>query len=100
MWLRLTTTALMIFGLMMLFMSGLIVGERPPTNSPRAAKITYLRRSALYVGLESVALIGSIVGAWLIVRRARHDFREQSKENFQSLLEGTLRDHKKPEEES
>jgi hypothetical protein len=99
MWLRIITTALMITTMVVLLLSGVVVGKRPPESSPKAEKVAYLRRSAAFVGIEAAALIGSLIGAWMIVRRARADFRAQSEENFKSLLEGTLRDHKRPTEE-
>jgi hypothetical protein len=95
MWLKLFTTAMMVFAVAILFLSGMIVGHKPPASSPRAEKIAYLRRSAVYVGAEGLSLIGALVGAWMIVRRAKADFRAHTEQNFKSLLEGTLRDHGK-----
>jgi hypothetical protein len=93
MWLKVGTTALMIFSVAMLFGYVWIVGPQPEPAAPRAEKIEFLRRWATFIGLEAVALIGSIVGAYLIGRKARKEYREQSRRNMEALLEATLRDH-------
>ena len=99
MWLRLLTTALIIFGLGLMFFSGWIVGQRPALGAPRAVKINYLRRSAVYVGLEAGTLIGAVVCAYIVARRARAEYLAQAEENLTALIEGALRDHKKPTDE-
>ena len=93
MWLKIGTTALMIFSVAMLFGYVWIVGPQPAPTAPRVEKIEFLRRWATFIGLEVVALIGSIVGAYLIGRKARKEYREQSRRNMEALLEATLRDH-------
>jgi hypothetical protein len=93
MWLKIVTTALVVFSVALLFGYVWIVGPQPPQGAPRAEKIEFLRRWAVFIGLEAVSLIGSIVGAYLIGRRARKEFREQSQRNMEALLESTLRDH-------
>jgi hypothetical protein len=98
MWLKLFTTTLIIFSIVMLFAYVWIVGPKPPTEAPRAEQIAFLRRGATYIGIEAAALIGSIIGAYLIGRRARKEYREQSQKNMEALLEATLRDHAKQRE--
>jgi hypothetical protein len=102
MWLKILTTGLMIFSVAMLFAYIWVVGVRPPSTAPRSEQIAFLRRGAIYVGVEAAALIGSIVGAYLIARRARTEYREESQRNMEALLEATLRDHAKrdPDDES
>lgn len=95
MWLKIVTTVLMIFSVVMLFAYVLIVGQKPPAGAPRKEQIAYLRRGATYVGIESAALIGSVVGAYLIARRARSEYMEKSRQNMEALIEATLRDHAK-----
>lgn len=97
MWLKIVTTTLIIFSVAMLFAYLWIVGPQPPTTAPRAEKIDFLRRWAVFIGLEAAALIGSIIGAYLIGRRARQEYREQSQRNMEALLESTLRDHARRE---
>ena len=100
MWLKLITTILMIFSIVMLFVYVWIVGPQPPSSAPRAEKVEFLRRWAVFIGLEAAALIGSIIGAYLIGRKARQEYREQSKRNMEALLEATLRDHGRKEDAS
>jgi hypothetical protein len=93
MWLKVVTTFLIIVSIGMLFGYLWIVGPQPAVNAPRQEKIEFLRRWAVFIGVEAVALIGSIVGAYMIARRARQEFRELSQRNMEALLEATLRDH-------
>ena len=99
MWLKLVTTGLMLFSVFMLFAYFWIVGPKPPSSAPRQEQIAFLRRGATYIGIEAAALIGSIVGAYLIARRARQEYREQSQRNLEALIESTLRDHSKKEDD-
>lgn len=99
MWLKILTTCLMLFSVFMLFAYFWIVGPKPPSAAPRVEQIAFLRRGATYIGIEAAALIGSIVGAYLIARRARQEYRDQSKRNLEALIESTLRDHSKKEKD-
>lgn len=103
MWLKAITTTLIVFSIGMLFAYPWLVGVRPPKGRPKIEQVQYLRRGAIYIGVEAAALIGAIGGAYLVARRARRDFLELSRINMEALLEATLRDHAKkdgPEEAS
>ena len=93
MWLKAITIFLMLFSIAMLFAYFWVVGPKPPADAPRAEQIAFLRRGAVYIGIEALALIGSLVGAYLIARRARQEYRDQSQRNLEALIESTLRDH-------
>lgn len=95
MWLKVATTALIIFSIAMLLAYFWIVGPKPPEGAPRAEQIAFLRRGAIFIGIEAIALILSIIGSYLVARKARHEYREQSQRNMEALLEATLRDHAK-----
>jgi len=95
MWLKITTTTLIAFSIGMLLAYPWLVGVRPPKGRPKVEQIQYLRRGAIYIGVEAVALIGAIGGAYLVARNARKDYLEQSRINMEALLEATLRDHAK-----
>lgn len=95
MWLKVGTTACIIFSIAMLFAYFWIVGPKPPSSAPRVEQIAFLRRGALFIGIEALALIFSIIGSYLIARKARAEYRELSQRNMEALLEATLRDHAK-----
>ena len=95
MWLKVVTTGLIIFSIALLFGYVWIVGPRPAADAARPEKVEFLRRWAIFIGLESASLIASIVGAYLIARRARKEYREESRRNMEALLEATLREHAK-----
>ena len=99
MWLKIATTFLMLFSIFMLFAFVWMVGPKPPSTAPRAEQIAYLRKGAVYVGVEALALIGSILGAYFIARRARQEYRDQSRRNMEMLIETTLREHSKKAED-
>lgn len=93
MWLKPTTIILIIFSIVLLFAYPWAVGQRPVKGSPKAEQVAYLRRGAIYVGVEALALIGAITTSYLIARRARQEYLDQSSRNMEALLEATLRDH-------
>lgn len=98
MWLKVITTIAIVFSISMLLAYVWIVGPKPPVTAPRAEQIAFLRRGALFVGVEAIALIVSIVGSFFIARQARKEYREMSQKNMEALLEATLRDHAKSQE--
>jgi len=90
----LTTVFLVLgFGLML---SGPWIVRRPPTMTRKA----YAQRAALYVEGLLVAIIGSGAGAYILVRRAKAEYREQSLQNMQSMLEATRADQLKAHADS
>lgn len=95
MWLKAITTTLIVFSIGLLLAYPWLVGVKPPTGRPKVEQVQYLRRGAIYVGVEAAALIGAIGGAYLVARRARREYLEQSRVNMEALLEATLRDHAK-----
>ncbi|MBN9504302.1 MAG: hypothetical protein BGO01_03480 [Armatimonadetes bacterium 55-13] len=99
MWLKTATTISIIFSVVFLFAFAWVVGPRPARSAPREAQIQYLRRGAIYVGVEAFALIASIAGAYMIARSARSEYMEQSRRNMEALLEATLRDHAQKQEQ-
>jgi hypothetical protein len=93
MWLKFTTTICIVGSVVFLFLYPWIVGAKPPVHVERKAKVAYLTRSATYLGLESMFLIGSVVGSYVLARRMRAEYLDLSRKNMEALLEATLRDH-------
>jgi len=85
----LTTLFLVLgFGLML---AGPWIVRRPP-SMPRKA---YAQRATLYIGGFLLAISGAGLGAFVLIRRARADYREQSLQNFKEMLEATREDQLK-----
>lgn len=73
----------------------LVMGGKPAPDAPRAALKEFALRSATYFCILILVFFAAIVCAWLSLRQTRDEFREQARENLQSLIEGTLQDHGK-----
>ena len=93
MWLKVTTTVCIIGSIVFLFLYPWVVGAKPEAHRERKVKVAYLTRSAVYLGMESFFLIGSVVGSYVLARRARTQYLDLSRRNMEALLEATLRDH-------
>jgi hypothetical protein len=94
---KLFTSLSLIVGFLLLVSWPWIVGKRPPAGSPRSAYAAYSRRAAGYVGGLVVCMVASGVGATLVIRRAREEYRQQAMANLKGLVEGSLQDHQKKE---
>ncbi|MDX2064551.1 MAG: hypothetical protein SFX74_02295 [Fimbriimonadaceae bacterium] len=62
------------------------VGKPPARSESVPVRRDYAIRSATYFGTICLTLIGAAVGSWLILRRARHDYREASRNNLERLV--------------
>ncbi|MFZ4506313.1 MAG: hypothetical protein ACOYON_01280 [Fimbriimonas sp.] len=95
--LKIATTAFLILGLTMLAGWAWIL-PRPPKGSSRVAVREYTLRSSIYLTILMGSLLGAGAGAFVIGRRAKQEFLEESKRNFDALVEGTLADHRREPE--
>ena len=92
--LKLATTAFLILGLTMLAGWAWILPRRPKAAS-RPAVREYTLRSSIYLTILMGSLLGAGAGAFIIGRRAKQEFLEESRRNFDALVEGTLADHQR-----
>ena len=90
------TTTILFLGIAALLAGPFIVGRRPALEAPRRELQLYAARYMGYVGLLLLLFFALFVLAWLVLRQAREEFRERSRENLDKLIEGTLSDHGKP----
>ena len=77
-----------------------MVNTRPAASASRNTKIGWARQFIAYNASVILLLGGSGIGALLIMRRTREEFREQSKLNMKLLVEQTLQDHRRKERET
>ncbi len=112
--LRFVTTTLLLFGLLLLLAWPWAVGSRPRlsmqeiraegyTEAQQAQVLerrnqVYFVRFSTYVLLLFLSFAGAAVGASLMMRRVRGEFRETTRTNLTELIEGTLHDHHKKRE--
>lgn len=95
MWLRLGVTLSFLAGAFLMAAWPMIVGAPPRDRSDREALADYASRSTTMFGILLAIFFITAVLAWLLVRRARAEFRETSRKNLQELIEGTLKDHER-----
>lgn len=89
-----TATGLFIVFGFCLMLAGPFIVHRPPHMARRA----YAQRAAWYVGGILIALTGAGTGAFLLVRRAKDEYREMSMRNLKELLEASRQDHLRPKQ--
>jgi type VI protein secretion system component VasK len=98
--LKVVTTAFVILGVLMLLSYPWIVGP-VPKGQGKEALAEYAMRFGIYIILSLLVWFTAAVLAVVTARRARQAYREEAMENFQSLMEETLKDHgRKHEQES
>ncbi|MBI1755474.1 MAG: hypothetical protein HYR64_00010 [Fimbriimonas ginsengisoli] len=85
-------TALLIFGIFLLFAYPFLFREAPHT---RYEKGLFAIRLTTYVAILLLTFFGVALTAVVALRRARQELREEAKQNLRELIEGTLRDHGK-----
>jgi len=113
--LKLATTALLLFGIVMLLGWPIMVGKRPPTGPETRLSQTELRklppeqqvqarerrralarwtlRYAIYFLVMLTTFAATAICAALVARQARAEYRKEAVDNLRELIEGTLEDH-------
>lgn len=94
--LKIVTTALVIFGVLLLLCWPLVLGARPPADSSRQVLAQWGARSLTYFLVTSMVFLSAAFGAVLIMRRNRLKYLAEVRENVRELIEGSLHDHGKP----
>lgn len=74
-----------------------IVGPRPAADSGDKVLARYGIKLLGYFGVTSVFFLLAAICALLIIRQTRRAFREEMRENFDELIDGTLQDHARKE---
>mgnify|MGYP001613874912 CR=1 FL=1 len=94
MFLKVVTTALVVFGLALVFAVPVILGQRPPTDD-QTALAQYGVRVLTYFAVTCFVWIGAATCAVVLLRRARTEFLDDQGHNINELIEGTLQDHER-----
>lgn len=61
----------------------------PSKNATRAERRSYAVRALVTTASLAIVVIGAGTGAFLVIRRTRAEYREESMKNLRDLLEGT-----------
>ncbi|HWD38320.1 MAG TPA: hypothetical protein VG944_05690 [Fimbriimonas sp.] len=96
--LKVFTTTCMIAGLLLFFSWPSMLANHPGPGSSKAVRRTYADRLLLLTGLQVLTLVGAGVGAALVFRNARSEYRAEALSNMKFLLEGDREDASKVEE--
>lgn len=95
---RPVTTALIAAAFLLTITWPFELRDRPNRRSPLAVRQAYASRLALHTGGIVLTLIGAGVGAALISRQAKREYREASLRNLKTLVESPLPSAKKRED--
>jgi hypothetical protein len=90
--LKILTSASLILGFCGLLLGPWMLQMRPRRGAEPEAFVRYAWLASGYLGVMLIAFVAASVGAFLIVRRTRDEFAQQSKRNLTSLIEGTQSD--------
>ena len=93
--LKVLTTALVIFGVILMLCWPLIVGERPPADAGTKILAAFGQRMMIYFLITVGVWMSVAVLAVVIARQTRDQFLAEERENLNKLIEGTLHDHNK-----
>ena len=95
--LKIATSTLLIAGLLLLAGWPWLVGPMPKASEAgQRAVQDYAVRFGIFIIVVLLVWFITAMLAVLVARQARQAFREEAMENFQHLMEETLKDHGKP----
>lgn len=97
---KVVTTALLLFGVALLVGWPWIVGPKPAATAPEPERLRYLLRYGLYFLALLLTFFSTAVGAVLVARQTRRQLRDEAMENLQTLIEGTLEDHGRTQDDA
>lgn len=95
--LKVWLTTLLITGMVLLLSFPWIL-RAMPRNGPRREKAQFAILFTTYSITLLLIFFAIVLLAWLIVRKQREVYRQESMENLRTLIEGTLQDHEKPKD--
>lgn len=96
--LKALVTASFVLGLLgLLSWPWVVARPTPGPDAPLAERNVYAVRVTLYTVGLIVLMGGTAIGALILVRRARQEYRRQSRENFENLIEGLREDARRKE---
>lgn len=93
--LRFWTTALFLFGLILLLGSPFLLMGRPPAAAPQRERLVFAATTVGYVILLLLVFFVVSVLAWRLVVRQREEYQTAHLQNLKDLVEGSLQDHQK-----
>lgn len=96
--LKVFTSAFLLTAAILMVTYPWILASRPSAGNPGAMRM-YILRFALFMLALLVCLVGSAIGAIVLLRRSREEYRIEKTRLLKELLEGSLEDHRKAKED-
>ena len=95
--LKIVTSTFLIAGLLLLAGWPWLVGPMPKASETgKRAMQEYAVRFGIYIIVVLLVWSVTAILAIVVARKARQNLRDEALENFQHLVEETLKDHGKP----
>jgi hypothetical protein len=95
MWLKAFTTVCLIAGFGLLVCWPMLVGTPPTARSPRAEILAYRDRTTAYMLALTGSFVGSGIGALLVVRQVRAEYRRAATANMRDMVDAMERERNK-----
>lgn len=93
MWLKVLTSGFLAAGVAMLLFWVKLIGPKPAKGATDKQLAEYGIRLLTYFGVTCILFLATAICAILLIRRARREFLEDMRGNYEDLVEGTLQDH-------
>ncbi|MBS1723512.1 MAG: hypothetical protein JSS66_11225 [Armatimonadetes bacterium] len=93
--LKVLTTTLLIFGVLLLIVWPFTVGAPPVKSATRRAKVVWATNAWTYFTVTASTWVAVAASAVLLARQARREFLTEERKILQGLVEGSLKDHGK-----
>ena len=92
---RLASILFLIADIVLFFTAGYMLANKPPKGAAHAEQVSFAIRSDIVILVLLASLFTTVILVWVWAQRLREEYREQSRQNLQSLIEGTLQDHER-----
>lgn len=96
--LKFWTTALLVFGLLLLMGSPILLMRRPVPGAPRDVRAVFAITMTTYVVVLLLVFFAVTYLSWRLIVKQREEYQAKHLENLKELVEGTLQDHQKKAE--
>lgn len=89
---KIATSLCVALGILIL-LGWFVVGRPPQKGSARAVYRAYVRKGLVAATGLTVVVAGAGVGAFVLMRRARDEYRAEAMENLKKLLESSRQEN-------
>lgn len=91
--LKALTTFFLVFGIFLAMGFPWLVGAKP---HDKVALEHYLVRFGIYLIVALLCFVSAAICALLLIRRTREQYRAESRQNLEDLIESALKSHEVP----